>query len=105
MAFDIVLSPAAVEDLDELAHDYRILNSRTPVGYFEAILETLGQLPDFPNRGRLVPEFLSEGERRYRELLVEQFRAIYRMEGEHIMVIRIIDGRRLVSMAMVDGEE
>ena len=100
MAFDLVLSPAAMGDLDEIIGFYSLLNPTTALRYLDSILASLRRLPDLPESGRVVPEFQAQGEKRYRELIVEQFRAIYRLQDERILFVRIVDGRRLISTSI-----
>ena len=101
MASGLVLSPAAINDLDEIVGYYHLFSPETARRYFDTIIHSLRGLTEWPERGRIVPEFLAEGEKRYRQLIIEQFRAIYRLDKERILVIRIVDGRRLVSTALL----
>lgn len=97
MAAEIVLSPKAWEDLEALLE---YLESRTPAAadrYAREIPKAIGRLEKFPESGRIVPEFLDEGIRRWREILFEHLRIIYRLEGRRIVVVRIVDGRMLLT--------
>ena len=46
--------------------------------------DALGQLIEFPESGRIVPEFL---ELRFREVLVDSYRFFYRPKGDTIWVV------------------
>ena len=52
--------------------------------------------------GRLVPEFQDDFQNKYRELIYENYRIIYKIIDNEIIIIRIIDGRRLLESDMVD---
>lgn len=97
MAGEISFSPAAKEDLGDIVAYYRELNPETARRYFEEIVSSLRRLTEYPESGRVVPEFEAYGELRYREVVVEQFRAIYRADSGGVVVVRIVDGRRLIS--------
>lgn len=54
------------------------------------------RLDHSPERGRIVPELLKHGISRYREIVIKPWRVIYRVEGEKVYVLAVIDGRRNV---------
>ncbi len=47
-----------------------------------------------PARGRVVPELARFGMHAWRELLIEPYRLIYRIEGDTVTVLARFDGRR-----------
>jgi len=97
MAAEIVLSPKAWEDLEALLE---YLDSKTPATanrYAKEIPKAIERLAKFPESGRIVPEFLDEGIRRWREILFEHLRILYRLEGPRVVVIRIVDDRMLLT--------
>ena len=49
-----------------------------------------------PMQGRVVPELLSQGISQYREVVVSPWRVIYRVEGDRVLVLAVIDSRRNV---------
>lgn len=83
----------ALEDLDAvclfIARDAPQLASVFASQAFEAT----DQLVDFPEIGRIVPEF---GDPSIREILVYSYRLIYRIVGDHIHVLTIHHGARLL---------
>ena len=96
MTVEVVLSPKAWEDLEALIE---YLESRSPAvaaRYAKEIPERLARLQEFPESGRLVPEFLPDGSRRWREILFEHLRFLYRNEPGRVTVVRIVDDRRLL---------
>ncbi len=48
----------------------------------------------FPLRGRVVPELLKEGITIYRELIVQHWRIMYKIENDTIYIMAIFDSRR-----------
>ena len=51
--------------------------------------------------GRIVPEFEDLFHDKYREIIYEHFRIIYKISGNVIIIIRIIDSRRLLEIDAV----
>ena len=62
---------------------------------YYTILKRIKELTIFPEIGRIVSEFEDVFSDKYRELLYENYRIIYRIENMIIKVIRILDGRML----------
>lgn len=89
-ALEVRLSPAAVRDLDEIrtyiAQDKPAAAERTVV----RILQSLEFLGEFPRIGRVgtLPDT--------RELTIRgpPFRAIYRIEDDHVLVISVLHTSR-----------
>ncbi len=49
-----------------------------------------------PMRGRVVPELLRQGIASYRELILDPWRITYKVEGEKVFVLSVVDSRRNV---------
>lgn len=54
------------------------------------------KLKQTPLQGRIVPELLCQGISQYREIVVSPWRVIYRVEGNRVFVVSVIDSRRNV---------
>ena len=50
-------------------------------------------LCNFPMRGRIVPEFNKEN---LRELIIENYRLVYRMKTNQIEILTVFEGHRLL---------
>jgi len=50
----------------------------------------------FPLRGRVVPELLKEGITIYRELIVQPWRIMYKIENDTVYIMAIFDSRQNV---------
>ena len=48
----------------------------------------------FPDRYRVVPELEKYGYLIYREIIVEYWRIIYKIENNYVYIMLVIDGRR-----------
>ena len=51
-------------------------------------------LDKFPQRGRIVPELKFHNIENYREIIIEPWRIVYRIEKNNVYIISIFDGRR-----------
>lgn len=103
MPREVVLSANAWEDLDALLEYLESRAPATAARYAKEIPEALERLEKFPESGRIVPEFLDEGIRRWRELLFERQRILYRLEATRVVVVRIVDDRQLLTYEVAMG--
>ncbi len=60
----------------------------------KSIKEQAQNLDTFPERGRVVPELSDVGVLLYRELIIERWRLIYRIDGMKVFVMTLIDARQ-----------
>ena len=90
----ISLSESAVRDLQEVRQWYDS-QSAPDVGerLVREILACLDQLAEFPESGRVVPEFDQPW---LRELVRPPFRVVYRLDGERVRVVRVWRSERLM---------
>ena len=63
--------------------------------FVKKIIEAIENLKKFPMIGRSVPE--AEQEKNIKELLFHNYRIIYRIEEEHILILSVIHGARDLS--------
>ena len=91
----ISLAESAVRDL-EAVRDWYVSESAPEVGarLVREILASLDQLVDFPESGRVVPEFDQPW---LRELVRPPFRIVYRLDADRIRVVRIWRSERLLA--------
>ena len=82
----IVWTELAVWDL-QLIHQYIANDSKFYADRFiDRIISRVNQLENFPNSGRVVPEFNSE---LIRELIEGNYRIVYKINSEYVGIIRI----------------
>jgi addiction module RelE/StbE family toxin len=63
---------------------------------YEQIKEKAQSSNLFPLRGRVVPELLKEGITIYRELIVQPWRIMYKIENDTVYIMAIFDSRQNV---------
>ena len=93
MAYQVVWSSKALEDVEGIA-EYISRDSASYAGVIvEKILDATRNLSNFPLLGR-VPEFKED---RIRELFVYSYRIIYQVQDEIVTIAAVIHGKRLLS--------
>lgn len=95
MAYSIVFTEYAVQDLDDL-YEYVALqdSSARADAVLDQIEEVCAGLAELPERGRRVPEIEEFGELRFREIRIKPWRSFYRVTGKRVYIHGILDGRR-----------
>jgi addiction module RelE/StbE family toxin len=93
MAYSVVWSPHAIEDVDAIA----VYIARDSPAYASAvvskILDSTRNLSNFPLSGRIVPEFDHES---IREKIVYSYRVIYRVENDIVTIATIVHGKQVL---------
>ena len=92
----VSFAPSAITNLEEIRAWY--VDQQGPeVGerLVREIVEAVLRLADFPESGRLVPEFDLP---QLREIIHPPFRIIYRLDEERVRVVRVWRSERLMSM-------
>ena len=79
MARKVIWAPRATALLEEAANYVSIDSPSAARGLVAHAIDAAESLAEFSNRGRIVPELTKLT---YRELLVDQYRLVYRVEGE-----------------------
>jgi toxin ParE1/3/4 len=100
MAFRVQLSPKSAEDIENIIDYYMSLDRSVAEETYDALMDCAESLDEFAERGRFVPELLDEGIRKYRELIHGNYRMIYRINGETVTIVRVIDSRQLLDMRL-----
>ena len=94
--FDVIWSAAAERDLRQIIRYIGRENPQNARTVLERIKHKASELVSMPERGRMVPEFETQGIRHYRELVIAPWRLIYRISGKDVLVFCLVDSRRNV---------
>ena len=92
----ITFATSAVNDLQAIRNWYG--EQQAPVMGEKLISKVIFQverLADFPESGRIVPEF---GIENLREIIYSPFRIVYRLDGNRVRIVRIWRSERLLRM-------
>jgi len=84
----------AREDVNEIIDFISKNNINYAIKILDNIEEDVKNLGVFPERYRIVPELEKYGYLIYREIIVEYWRIIYKIENKYVYIMLVIDGRR-----------
>lgn len=93
MAYQVVWSPRAIEDLEAIAQYIAADSTAYAAAVVETILSTAQKLSAFPYSGRVVPELDDES---IREWFAYSYRITYQIEEEIVTIAAVIHGKRLL---------
>lgn len=94
--YAITFAASAVEDLEEICEWYR--DRKVPEIADKIIIQLMAsieRISSFPQSGRVVPEFNLPY---LREIISSPFRIVYRIDNNHIRVVRVWRSERLLKI-------
>lgn len=93
MDYQIALSPSARRDLRDIVRYISVDSPERALGFARLLVNSTKRLSDFPELGRVVPEFADPS---IREIVVRSYRVIYRVDHAdcRIDVVRFWHGAR-----------
>lgn len=92
----------AVRDLREIGHYIRRDNPDAARRWMAHLQERANRAADFPQSGRVVPEFQRDD---VREVITQGYRIVYRVLTEEIEVVTVFEGHRLFPQGRVAPED
>jgi toxin ParE1/3/4 len=95
MAFRVRWSPRAIEDLEAIAQYISADSGAYASSVVKTILNATRNFSRFPFAGRVVPEFDDEN---IREWFAHNYRIIYHVEEEVVLIAAIVHSRRLLDL-------
>jgi len=95
----IVWSPLAIARVAEAAEFIAEDKPEAATRWADSIFETVTRLERFPLSGSMVSEL---GREDVRELLHGEYRIIYRLDGERVLILTVPHGRRLLDETEVE---
>ncbi len=90
----VIWSAAAADDLEAIIDFIAGDSADEALRVLERLRLRTQRLTTLASRGRIVPELRDEGIAIYRELLERPWRIIYRLDGDRVLVLAVLDGRR-----------
>lgn len=94
MAQRVIWANTALEDLEAAAEYIQRDSPAYAASFVTRILHTARSLSEFPERGRRIPEIRDET---IREVFIQSYRLIYRIERNSVSILALIHGRRDLS--------
>ena len=92
--YSIKWASPAKDDLDEIIEYISKTNLTYAVKTMDKIYGDVKKLDMFPERCRIVPELEKYGYLIYRELIVDYWKVIFKIENDFVYIMMVIDGRR-----------
>ena len=92
--YTVYWSKIAQDDLVEIMEYISLDSYDNAEAIFKKIKEQTIKLESLPERGRTVPELELHNINNYRELIINPWRIIYRIEDQKVYVLAVIDSRR-----------
>ena len=103
MAHKIIWTPAAEADIEGIGQYLeRVASPSVATSVISRIRTASLRFCDFPLAARMIPEFQDPTRR---ETFVFEWRVMYRVEDDHISILRIVHGRRLLKNVPGSFEE
>jgi plasmid stabilization system protein ParE len=94
MAYQVIWAPAAEADIEEIGgYLERVTSTFVATSVITKIRAAALKYCDFPFAARMIPEFQDPTKR---ETFVYEWRVMCRVEDDHIRVLRVVHGRRLL---------
>ncbi len=89
----LVWTERAVQDLEAIEFYIAHNNPTAAIAMTDELIARAEALPEHPRKGRVVPEVANPD---IRELLVGNYRLVYRIHGKTIEVLQVFEGHRLL---------
>lgn len=99
--YRVVVPPSVMKDLREIVEYYYEVNRGYSKKIFNKIIERIRELERLPQKGRIVPELKEHNIDAYRELIEENYRIVYRIFEEEVLLVSVIDARRNVEEVLI----
>lgn len=93
MAYKIVWTDSALSDLETIAAYISKDSPQYAAFTVEKIILSVERLSDFPQSGRVVPEY---GDNTFREIIWKNFRITYRVSSEVVYIVGAVYAGRLM---------
>jgi toxin ParE1/3/4 len=87
----VEFSPTALSDLEDIADYIARDNPIAAEQWVDKLVEAAEKIASHPRSGRAVPEI---GDPRIREVIVREYRVVYRVEEKRLLVLTVIEGHR-----------
>ena len=92
--YKVTWSNTAEKDLIAIVEYIAADSPSNALKVFKNIKQKASSLYPFPKRGRIAPELRDQGILQYRELVISQWRVIYRISKKSVYVLSVLDSRQ-----------
>lgn len=98
---EIRWSALAIERVAEIAEYIQRDNPMAAEKWVESVFQVIGQLAQFPESGRIIPEIKQS---HFREIIHSHYRVIYRLEEKQISILTIRHGKQILPVDEIMDE-
>ena len=98
---EVIVSRFAEDDLNEIAEYYFSLSPNYVEKVINDFEENVMALKNHPKSGRVVPELEKQGITQYRQLIQGNYRIIYEIFDDKVIVHTVIDSRRNIEEIII----
>ncbi len=92
--FDVIWTKSAKSDFESIIEYIKTDSIEIAKTIFFAIKQECNNLYYFPQRKRIVPELQQIGIFKYREIIYQRWRIIYKIENTKVYILLVIDSSR-----------
>lgn len=92
--FEVIWTKGAEFDLELIIERINIDNINIAKKIFFAIKQECNDLYYFPERKRVVPELQQIGILKYREIIYQRWRIVYKLENKKVYILLVADSSR-----------
>lgn len=93
-SFRVLWTETAARDLEDAVAFIAADSPGNARRVLARIKKRAAALETHPARGRVVPELAAFGFKTWRELIINPYRLLYRIEAERVFVLAVVDSRR-----------
>lgn len=93
-------TPQAADDLEAIFLFIARDAPQVAAAFADRVLRATDQLTHFAHLGRVVPEL---GIKNIREIIVGSYRVIYRIRDEHVHIVTVHQGARILNTRKIEG--
>ena len=95
MTYEVRLTLASQRDLEQLrSYLLETVGTARAREILIRIRDAFTTLSSFPERGAHPKELGEVGDFDYRQIIVDRYRIVYRIEGQRVLIFVVADGRR-----------
>jgi plasmid stabilization system protein ParE len=100
--YGVLWTDAARRDLDAIVEYIAEDSVENALSVLDRLETCAGALGTSPARGRKVPELAALDVHHYRELIERPWRILDRIEGDRVIVVAVLDGRRDLTSLLIE---
>lgn len=102
--YQVEITKLAENDILAIRQFIALDKSQAAARWVREIKRQARSLSRFPDRHEVIPEVVECGIQ-YRHILHGDYRTLYRIEGERVVIVRVVHGARIVDRSFLFGSE